>query len=196
MLGGMNLARCLPFLLLCVSCSRFFTSSAPKTAEATAASVHALSVADLDGKPTPLAQYKGQVLLLVNVASECGFTPQYTALEKLERELAPKGFHVLGFPCNDFGGQEPGSPVEIRKFCTEKYQVSFPLFAKLSVKAGAGQAPLYALLGAATGKLPGWNFGKYLVGKDGHVLGFYASTVKPDDADLRAAIEKALAEKG
>jgi glutathione peroxidase len=188
--------RCVLLVLFCAACSRFFSSSVPKESEAAAASVHSFTLPSLDGQPLELAKYKGQVLLLVNVASQCGFTPQYQALEDLERELGPKGFHVLGFPCNDFGGQEPGSAAEIRKFCTDNYQVSFPLFAKLQVKAGEGQAPLYAMLGKATGKLPGWNFGKYLVAKDGSVLGFYDSTVKPDDAGLHAAIEKALAQKG
>jgi glutathione peroxidase len=192
----MHLARLLPLVLVCSSCSGFFTSSVPKAAVGADTSVHALTVADLDGQPVDLARYRGTVLLVVNVASECGFTPQYEGLEKLERELAPKGFHVLGFPCNDFGGQEPGAAGEIRKFCTEKYAVSFPLFAKVKVKDGEGQAPLYKLLGGTTGKLPGWNFGKYVVGKDGHPRAFFASTVKPEDAELRAAIEKALAEPG
>jgi glutathione peroxidase len=158
--------------------------------------VHALTVADLDGKPVDLASYRGTVLLVVNVASECGFTPQYEGLEALEKELAPKGFHVLGFPCNEFGGQEPGDASAIRKFCTEKYSVSFPLFAKVQVKAGEGQAPLYAKLGTATGKLPTWNFCKYVVGKDGEVRAFFGSKVTPEAAELRAEIEKALAEKG
>jgi glutathione peroxidase len=192
----MQLTRFLPLLLVCSSCSGFFSSSVPKAENAQASSVHTLTVADLDGQPVELARYKGQVLLVVNVASECGFTPQYEGLEKLERDLTPKGFHVLGFPCNDFGGQEPGGASEIRKFCTEKYAVSFPLFAKVKVKDGEGQAPLYKLLGGATGKLPGWNFCKYVVGKDGTVREFFASTVKPEDAELRAAIEKALAEAG
>ncbi len=178
------------------SCSRFFTSNVVKSDAAARESLHALTVPDLDDQPVELARYQGQVLLVVNVASQCGFTPQYAALESLERELAPKGFHVLGFPCNDFGGQEPGAAPEIRKFCAETYSVSFPLFAKVQVKEGAGQSPLYALLGKASGKLPGWNFGKYVVGKDGTVRAFFASTVKPDDAELRAAIEAALAEKG
>ena len=190
----MKITHLLPLCLLAASCSGFFSKSVPKVESAQASSVHALVVDDLDGKPAELARYKGTVLLVVNVASECGFTPQYEGLEKLEQELAPKGFHVLGFPCNDFGGQEPGAAPEIRKFCTEKYAVSFPLFAKVKVKDGEGQAPLYALLGKATGKLPGWNFCKYVVGKDGTVRAFFASTVKPEDAELRAAIEKALAE--
>jgi glutathione peroxidase len=192
----MNLARLLPLVLLATSCSGFFASSVPKVESAQSASVHALTVEDLDGNPAELARYKGQVLLVVNVASECGFTPQYEGLEKLERELAPRGFHVLGFPCNDFGGQEPGAAPAIRQFCSEKYSVSFPLFAKVKVKEGEGQAPLYALLGKATGKLPGWNFCKYVLGKDGTVREFFASTVKPEDAELRAAIERALAEPG
>jgi len=189
-------ARILPLFLVSTSCSGFFSSSVPKASAAEVASVHSLTVEDLAGQSVPLAKYKGQVLLVVNVASECGFTPQYEGLEALEKELAPKGFHVLGFPCNEFGGQEPGGAAEILKFCTEKYSVTFPLFAKVQVKAGEGQAPLYKLLGAATGSLPGWNFCKYVVGKDGTVRQFFASTIKPGDAELRAAIEKALAEPG
>jgi glutathione peroxidase len=193
-------ARMLPtslllLLLVCASCSAGTSSAAAKPAPESATNVHPLTVADLDGKPVDLARYRGTVLLVVNVASECGYTPQYEGLEALEKELAPKGFQVLGFPCNEFGGQEPGDAGAIRTFCTEKYSVTFPLFAKVQVKAGEGQAPLFGRLGTATGKLPTWNFCKYVVGKDGEVRAFFASKVKPDDAELRAEIEKALAEK-
>jgi len=187
-------------LLVCASCSVETSSAAPKPAPqpgpVSATNVHPLTVADLDGKAVDLARYKGQVLLVVNVASECGYTPQYEGLEALEKELAPKGFHVLGFPCNEFGAQEPGDASAIRTFCTEKYSVTFPLFAKVQVKAGEGQAPLFGRLGTATGKLPTWNFCKYVVGKNGEVRAFFASKVKPDAAELRAAIETALAEPG
>lgn len=154
--------------------------------------IHALRVNALDGKPVDLSSYRGKVTLIVNVASECGYTPQYSGLQQLHAELAPRGFAVLGFPSNEFGAQEPGSPEQIRTFCTTKYAVAFPLFAKMETKAGPQQSPVYQALGAATGKLPNWNFCKYLVGKDGAVLGFYPSKVAPDAPELRTAIDRAL----
>ena len=175
------------------SCSWLMTDEVPMTAEAASATIHGLKVESLDAGPVDLATYKGDVLLVVNVASECGYTPQYEGLEALEKELAPKGFHVLGFPSNEFGGQEPGSPAEIRKFCADTYAVSFPMFAKVATKPGADQSPVYAYLGGATGKLPNWNFGKYLVGRDGKPIAFYPSQVKPGDEKLRADIDAALA---
>ncbi len=147
----------------------------------------------LDGKPGNLAQYKGKVALVVNVASKCGYTPQYAGLEKLYRDLTPKGVVVLGFPSNDFGGQEPGTAEEIATFCKTKYDVSFPLFEKAVTKAGPTQSPIYQFLGA-TGNLPGWNFSKYVVGKDGQVKAFFGSKVTPDSPELKAALDKALAE--
>jgi glutathione peroxidase len=155
-------------------------------------SFYELKTTTLDGKPADLGQYKGKVTLVVNVASKCGYTPQYAGLEKLHRELKDKGFSVLGFPSNDFGGQEPGTAEEIQNFCKLNYDVSFPLFSKVVTKAADGQSPIYAYLGS-TGSLPAWNFSKYLVGKDGKVLAFYPSKVKPEDPELRAAIDKALA---
>ena len=157
--------------------------------------LYSLKTRTLEGKDADLAQYKGKVALVVNVASECGLTPQYEGLEGLYSKLKDKGFAVLAFPSNDFGGQEPGTPAQIRTFCTEKYHVDFPMFAKVQTKAGEGQSEVYALLNKATGKLPRWNFGKYLVGKDGTVLQFFDSKVAPDDKDLLAAIDKALADK-
>lgn len=139
------------------------------------------------------AAHAGQVLLVVNTASKCGFTPQYEGLEALHAELGPRGFSVLGFPSNDFMGQEPGSEAEIAEFCTLTYGVKFPMFEKTHVK-GEDANPLYQALTAATGEAPGWNFHKYLIGRDGQVIASYGSRVKPDDAQLRAAIEKALAE--
>lgn len=155
-------------------------------------SFYGLKTRTLEGKEADLSQYAGKVTLVVNVASECGFTPQYTGLEKLHADLKGRGFAVLGFPSNDFGGQEPGTPEEIRSFCSTKYTVTFPLFEKVVTKAGKGQSPLYANLQAQSKELPGWNFCKYLVGKDGRVLKFYKSKVKPDDAGLRKEIEAAL----
>jgi len=149
---------------------------------------------DIDGVEQPLAAYRGKPLLVVNVASKCGFTPQYAGLQKLYDELKDKGFVILGFPSNDFGQQEPGSPDEIASFCKKNYGVTFPLFSKLVTKAGADQSPIYTYLGKS-GSLPSWNFAKYLVGKDGKVIQFYNSKVTPESPELRAAIDKALAAK-
>lgn len=155
-------------------------------------SFHDLRASALDGSPAPLSAYRGKVCLVVNVASECGFTKQYAGLQTLHDELSPRGFAVLGFPSNEFGAQEPGSAADIRSFCTKNYGVTFPLFAKCETKPGPGQSPVYALLGGAAGTLPAWNFAKYLVGRDGTVIGHFGSRTAPDAADLRAAIEKAL----
>jgi glutathione peroxidase len=125
------------------------------------------------------------------VASECGYTPQYQGLEKLHRELSGKGFAVLGFPSNDFGGQEPGTPQQIATFCRLTYDVTFPMFAKVSTLAGPSQSPIYKFLGT-TGHLPAWNFTKYVVGKDGKVVAFFPSEVTPEAPALRNAIAKAL----
>ena len=165
----------------------FVTESQP--AEATG--LYALEVDSLEGEAVDFSTYRGTVSLVVNVASQCGYTPQYTGLQQLHAELAPRGFQVLGFPSNDFGRQEPGSAAEIREFCSSKYSVDFPMFAKVATK-GDAQSPVYAALGAATGELPSWNFCKYLVGKDGQVLGFWKAGTAPDDAELREAIETAL----
>ena len=155
-------------------------------------SFYDLKTITLDGKPADLAQYRGKVSLVVNVASKCGYTPQYAGLEKLQREMKGKGFNVLGFPSNDFGGQEPGSAQEIATFCRLTYDVTFPMFEKLVTKRGAGQSPVYAFLGSATGKLPAWNFSKYVIDKQGRVVAFFPSDVTPEDPALRSAIAKAL----
>jgi glutathione peroxidase len=168
-------------------------SSTTTSAKAAPESFYDLKTDTLDGKPADLGLYKGKVTLVVNVASKCGYTPQYTGLEKLHEELAPKGFAVLGFPSNDFGGQEPGSAEEIQQFCKLTYGVTFPMFSKLVTKAGPTQSPIYGYLGQ-TGHLPTWNFCKYLIGKDGKVIAFYPSKVTPDSPELRDAIAKALAE--
>ena len=181
------------------ACGSSPTTGAATPAAATAATpapamndVYALSTATLAGQPADLASYRGKVTLVVNVASECGYTPQYKGLQKLHEEYAAKGFAVLGFPSNEFGGQEPGSAEQIQQFCSKNYGVTFPLFAKCATKPGAGQSPVYAALQQATGKSPNWNFCKYLVGKDGKPIAFYASRTAPDDTELRAAIDKAL----
>jgi glutathione peroxidase len=158
------------------------------------ASLYDLKTQTLQGQPADLAQFRGKVTLVVNTASECGYTPQYEGLEKLHRELSPKGFAVLGFPSNDFGGQEPGTPQEIAEFCRKNYGVTFPMFAKISTRPGADQSPVYRYLGS-TGNLPSWNFGKYVVGKDGKVMAFFPSAVTPESPELRGAIAKALAMK-
>jgi glutathione peroxidase len=155
-------------------------------------SFYQLTTKTLEGQPAELKTYAGKVALVVNVASQCGYTPQYVGLEKLYEELKDRSFVVLGFPSNDFGGQEPGTATEIRQFCSLNYDVTFPLFEKVVTKAGPGQSPVYANLQKQAGRLPSWNFAKYLVGKDGRVLKFYKSGVKPDDAGLRKDIEAAL----
>ncbi|MCB9878096.1 MAG: glutathione peroxidase [Planctomycetes bacterium] len=168
------------------------TQPTPEQTPQPADDLYALKTTALDGKPADLSQFKGRVTLVVNVASECGYTPQYKGLQELHEQMKDRGFAVLGFPSNEFGGQEPGSPEAIRNFCTTKYGVTFPMFAKLETKPGAGQSPIYATLGKATGNLPNWNFCKYLVGKDGRVVKFYPSKVAPDDAALVKDIETAL----
>lgn len=151
---------------------------------------YGLSVRSLAGESVSLAEFKGRVSLVVNVASACGYTPQYAGLQKLHEEFQDRGFQVLAFPCNDFGGQEPGSPQEIRAFCDSRYKVSFPLFEKVSIKGSI--SPVYANLIEQSEKTPSWNFCKYLVGKDGKVLSYHPSGTRPDDPALRAAIEQAL----
>ena len=155
-------------------------------------SFYDLKTLSLDGKPADLAQYRGKVSLVVNVASKCGYTPQYEGLEKLQRELNGKGFNVMGFPSNDFGGQEPGTAQEIATFCRLTYDVTFPMFEKVVTKKGADQSPVYSFLGQS-GNLPAWNFSKYLIDKQGRIVAFFPSAVTPEDPALRSAITKALA---
>src|SRR5579883_3019112 len=149
-----------------------------------------LSANRLNGKSESLATYKGKVVLVVNTASECGYTPQYAGLEKLYEELSGKGFVVLGFPSNEFGGQEPGSSDQIAQFCETRYSVKFPLFEKIKTK-GEGQSPVYAFLTAHHDK-PKWNFHKYLIGKNGEVVKSFPSSITPESKELREAIETAL----
>ncbi len=155
-------------------------------------SFYSLKTTTLSGQAADLSQYKGKVAVVVNVASKCGYTPQYTGLEKLYEDYKDRGAVVLGFPSNDFGGQEPGSPEEIADFCKKNYGVTFPLFSKVVTKAGAEQSPVYGFLGAG-GQLPSWNFGKYVIGKDGKVVAFFPSKVTPESKELRDAIDGALA---
>lgn len=162
--------------------------------EASQVDFYAAEARTLEGQPAPLAQYRGRVTLVVNVASECGYTPQYAGLQQLFERYEGRGLTVLGFPSNDFGRQEPGSAEEIRAFCSSKYRVKFPMFEKVQTKPGPEQSPIYALLGKGAGTLPKWNFGKYLVGRSGKVLKFFPSDTTPESAELAAAIEAALAE--
>ena len=152
------------------------------------------TVKSADGATTSLEPYRGKVLLIVNTASKCGFTPQYDGLEALYRDYAERGFEVLAFPCNQFGGQEPGDAAEIANFCTLTYDVTFPVFAKIDVN-GAGADPLFERLksdapGVLGSKAIKWNFTKFLVGRDGEVVDRYAPTTKPED--IRKDIEKLL----
>jgi glutathione peroxidase len=156
-------------------------------------SLYDLTVASLDGKPVDLARYKGHVVLVVNTASQCGFTPQYAGLQQLYLKYKDKGFFVLGFPANDFGHQEPGTAQEIATFCTTKYNVTFPMFDKIVTK-GEGQSPVYKFLTTGFPE-PSWNFCKYLVDPAGKVISFFPSKVKPDDKELTDAIDAALAKK-
>lgn len=156
------------------------------------ASLYDIKTQTLLGQPADLSIYRGRVTLVVNVASYCGYTPQYTGLEKLHRDLSSKGFSVLGFPSNDFGEQEPGTPQQIADFCRKTYDVTFPMFAKVSTEPGAGQSPVYTFLGKS-GHLPQWNFAKYVIDKNGHVVAFFPSDVTPESSELLSAISKALA---
>ncbi|KAF1690471.1 glutathione peroxidase [Pseudoxanthomonas taiwanensis] len=158
------------------------------------ASFHDFTATTLEGRPQPLSDYRGQVLLVVNVASRCGFTPQYAGLERLWRRWRDRGFAVLGFPCDQFGRQEPGGAEEIRRFCTLHYEVSFPMFAKVEVN-GRGAHPLWRWLKAQKPGVLGtraikWNFTKFLVGRDGGVLARYAPRVRPEvlEADIGQAL--------
>ena len=156
-----------------------------------------IAIKDINGKDTSLKEYNGKVLLVVNVALHCGLTPQYKGLEAIHEKYQEKGFAVLGFPCNDFGAQEPGTNEEIKQFCTGKYNVTFPMFDKLHVK-GAEQHPLYNALSGKDSPFPGdvkWNFGKFLVSRDGKILKRFEPKVTPDSPEVTKAVEEALAAK-
>jgi glutathione peroxidase len=162
-----------------------------------APSLYDIPLKDINGKNTSLKNYKGQVLLVVNVASHCGNTPQYEALETTYKKYQNRGLAILGFPSNDFGAQEPGTNEEIKTFCSTKYNVTFPLFDKLHVK-GSEQHPLYTALSGKSSPFPGdvkWNFGKFLVSRDGKIIKRFEPGVKPDSTEVIEAIETALAAK-
>ncbi len=156
-------------------------------------SLYDLDAETLGGEPAPLDRYRGQVTLVVNTASKCGFTPQYAGLQRLHERFAERGFAVLGFPSGDFMNQEFATAAEIQEFCSTNYQVSFPMFAKVRTKAGQGQSPVYEFLGTRTGDLPAWNFGKYLVDRDGQPIAYWGSRTTPESDEIVAAIETALA---
>ena len=192
---------CLPALSLALLLTSCTAPAAPASqASPAAAAPAAASVLDHDYRALAsrqtvnLAQaHAGQVLLVVNTASKCGFTKQYEGLEALHQQLSPRGFAVIGFPSNDFLGQEPGSEEQIAEFCTLTYGVRFPMYEKVVV-TGPQATGLYRQLTAATGVAPGWNFHKYLIGRDGRVRAQFGSRVTPDAPELRAAIEQALAQ--
>ena len=158
-------------------------------------SLYDFTLPSIDGQPTPLSEYKGKVVLLVNVASRCGFTPQYAALESLYEKYKDQGFVILGFPENNFGGQEPGTNQEIKTFFSTRYNVTFPMFAKISVK-GADTAPLYQFLTQrANPEVIGdikWNFTKFLISKDGQIVARFEPKVKPESKEMTEAIESEL----
>lgn len=172
-------------------------SSKDETPANQPAGVLSYTVKDIDGKDVQLTSYGAKAVLIVNVASKCGFTKQYAGLESLYREFKDKGLVVIGFPANNFNGQEPGTDEDIKAFCKDKYDVTFPIMSKISVK-GDDKAPVYRYLTepATAGEFAGeikWNFNKFLVGADGKIIARYDSKVAPDDAALRQAIEKTLA---
>jgi glutathione peroxidase len=182
--------------LFCVAFAALIAAALYAKGEGTVTNIHGFTMQDIDGKDVSLTAFKGKVMLVVNVASKCGFTGQYAGLEKLYETYKDQGLVILGFPANNFLGQEPGSNEEIKNFCTLSYGVSFPMFAKISVK-GKDKHPLYEFLTSKTanpefgGEIT-WNFNKFLVGRDGRLVGRFGSTTKPDAPDLVAAIDKAL----
>lgn len=182
--------KLLTFTATLLAAASLLAADAPK-------SVYDVPLKDITGKDTSLKAYQGKVMLIVNVASKCGNTPQYTQLEELNQKFQKDGLAVLGFPCNDFGKQEPGTNVQIMEFCSEKYKVTFPMFDKVVVK-GPEKHPLYQVLSGPDSPFPGdvkWNFGKFLVGKDGKVLKRFEPKVKPDAPEVVSAIQEALAAK-
>jgi glutathione peroxidase len=177
-------------LLVAISFLQILAAGAVET-------IYDIPLKDIDGNSTTLRPYHGKVLLIVNVASKCGFTPQYAALEVLYQKYKDQGLVVLGFPCNQFGHQEPGTDAEIKQFCTSKYDVTFPMFDKIDVN-GPNRNPLYVLLAGQNSPFPGnigWNFTKFLIGRDGKILNRFPSPVKPDSPEVTHAIETALAAK-
>ena len=160
-----------------------------------ASNIYSFTLPSIDGKPMPLAEFKGKVVLIVNVASQCGYTPQYKGLEALYEKYKDQGLVILGFPANNFGAQEPGTNEEIKTFCSRKYNVTFPMYSKVSVKGG-DQVPLYKYLTtdadpSHTGDIK-WNFTKFLVSRDGQVVQRFESAVTPESSEVVGAVEKLL----
>jgi len=179
----------------------FFKGSPSDLTEASnhKSSIYKYTMKDIDGNDVKISKYKDKVIMVVNTASKCGYTPQYEGLEAIYNKYKDRGFYVLGFPANNFGGQEPGTETEIKEFCTTKYKVTFPMFAKISVK-GADQDPFYAYL-TSKEKNPDfsgditWNFNKFLIDREGKIVARFTSKDKPDSEAVAQAIEKYLAEK-
>jgi glutathione peroxidase len=174
----------------------FLIAALAATSMFAAENIYDFTMDSIKGQPTPLAQYKGKVVMLVNVASKCGYTPQYKGLEALYQKYEGKGLVILGFPANNFGSQEPGTNAEIQSFCSRNYSVTFPMFSKISVK-GPDQAPLYQFLTdkktdpAFSGDI-GWNFTKFLVDRNGKIVARFDSKVEPESNEVTSAIEAAL----
>ena len=178
------------FLIIALTASSLFNSSSPSNS----ANVSDFTVKDINLNEVKLSNYKGKVLLIVNVASKCGFTSQYAGLQKIYEMYKDQGFEVLGFPCNDFGGQEPGTNEEIKNFCSLNYNVTFPMFDKVHVK-GDEKAPLFDLLtdNSVTGKSSiKWNFEKFIIDKEGNIIERFRSTTKPDSKKITSLIEREL----
>jgi glutathione peroxidase len=184
-LEGISMNRSLMFLFASLLCGA--------VAFATGKTVYDFTMNSIDGQPVQLSAYKGKVLLLVNVASKCGYTPQYSALESVYEKYKDRGLVIVGFPANNFGAQEPGTNAEIKTFCTRKYNVSFPMMSKVSVK-GADTTPLYQYLTSEpkTGGEIQWNFTKFLIDREGNVIARFEPATTPDSPEVTAAIEKAL----
>lgn len=182
-------------MLTSIICAMFFTKKQDAISPELklVASWHEFTAKDIDGKTKQMSDYKGKVVMVVNVASKCGLTPQYAGLEALYEKYKERGFVILGFPCNDFAGQEPGDESQIKQFCSLNYKVSFPMFSKLHVK-GAEQDPMYKWLVWKTGgKDIEWNFGKILIDQKGNVITRFNPKVAPDESQIATAIEASLA---
>jgi len=189
----MKLPLIIPVISAAIGCLSVAMASTHKPVHDT--SIYDFKMENIDGKSVPLSKFKGKVLLVVNVASKCGNTPQYEALEALYESKKKSGFAVLGFPANNFGAQEPGTNSEIKEFCTSTYKVKFPMFSKISVK-GDDEHPLYKWLIASSNQPNDpidWNFAKFVIGKDGMVAARFKARVKPDSPEVLAAIDAALA---
>lgn len=182
----MKILHVLAILTLAVQAGKPAPADAPS-------SLYDFTMKSIDGKPAPFSAYKGKVVLLVNVASQCGFTPQYAGLEKLYRAYKDRGLVIVGVPANNFGGQEPGSDAEIKQFCSRTYQVTFPMMSKVSV-AGPDKTALYSWLTSNPGTKGEvkWNFTKFLVDRNGHIVARFESAVEPDASELQSAIDRAL----